>query len=433
MENKNYNLFRENNAGDEIVFSVSEYIEFLNLKIKPFEVKIVGEVGQVQFGPTGHVYFSLKDEKNGSTLNCIIWKSSYRSYGINLKEGMKITAVGHAEIYAQSGRLSFIAKVISLAGEGALKKEYDRIKALLEKEGIFAEERKRRLPVYPHKIGVITSRQGAVIADFLNNLGKFGFSVKMIDSRVEGQEAVKDLLASIKSFKKQKIEVLIIMRGGGSMESMMAFNNELLVREIASFPCPVIAGIGHHKDMPLAAMAADVAVSTPTAAANLLGESWQKAELFLERAARQIVLAYERKLAHINSLLQRSLAELDGFKRDMIERYEEFKSGLRFYLQKIDGKIDSIKSDIKNLSLKVFFSFDSALRNVSRQTDYAEKTISLNNPERQLKLGYSIAFLKGEVLRSVSQIQKGQELNIRLADGFVESEVKKINKDNRLR
>ncbi|MFA5386891.1 MAG: exodeoxyribonuclease VII large subunit [Candidatus Paceibacterota bacterium] len=433
MENKNYNLFRENNAGDEIVFSVSEYIEFLNLKIKPFEVKIVGEVGQVQFGPTGHVYFSLKDEKNGSTLNCIIWKSSYRSYGINLKEGMKITAVGHAEIYAQSGRLSFIAKVISLAGEGALKKEYDRIKALLEKEGIFAEERKRRLPVYPHKIGVITSRQGAVIADFLNNLGKFGFSVKMIDSRVEGQEAVKDLLASIKSFKKQKIEVLIIMRGGGSMESMMAFNNELLVREIASFPCPVIAGIGHHKDMPLAAMAADVAVSTPTAAANLLGESWQKAELFLERAARQIVLAYERKLAHINSLLQRSLAELDGFKRDMIERYEEFKSGLRFYLQKIDGKINSIKSDIKNLSLKVFFSFDSALRNVSRQTDYAEKTISLNNPERQLKLGYSIAFLKGEVLRSVSQIQKGQELNIRLADGFVESEVKKINKDNRLR
>jgi len=433
MENKNYNLFRENNAGDEIVFSVSEYIEFLNLKIKPFEVKIVGEVGQVQFGPTGHVYFSLKDEKNGSTLNCIIWKSSYRSYGINLKEGMKIKAVGHAEIYAQSGRLSFIAKVISLAGEGALKKEYDRIKALLEKEGIFAEERKRRLPVYPHKIGVITSRQGAVIADFLNNLGKFGFSVKMIDSRVEGQEAVKDLLASIKSFKKQKIEVLIIMRGGGSMESMMAFNNELLVREIASFPCPVIAGIGHHKDMPLAAMAADVAVSTPTAAANLLGESWQKAELFLERAARQIVLAYERKLAHINSLLQRSLAELDGFKRDMIERYEEFKSGLRFYLQKIDGKINSIKSDIKNLSLKVFFSFDSALRNVSRQTDYAEKTISLNNPERQLKLGYSIAFLKGEVLRSVSQIQKGQELNIRLADGFVESEVKKINKDNRLR
>ncbi|MDD4624917.1 MAG: exodeoxyribonuclease VII large subunit [Candidatus Pacebacteria bacterium] len=433
MENKNYNLFRENNAGDEIVFSVSEYIEFLNLKIKPFEVKIVGEVGQVQFGPTGHVYFSLKDEKNGSTLNCIIWKSSYRSYGINLKEGMKITAVGHAEIYAQSGRLSFIAKVISLAGEGALKKEYDRIKASLEKEGIFAEERKRRLPVYPHKIGVITSRQGAVIADFLNNLGKFGFSVKMIDSRVEGQEAVKDLLASIKSFKKQKIEVLIIMRGGGSMESMMAFNNELLVREIASFPCPVIAGIGHHKDMPLAAMAADVAVSTPTAAANLLGESWQKAELFLERAARQIVLAYERKLAHINSLLQRSLAELDGFKRDMIERYEEFKSGLRFYLQKIDGKINSIKSDIKNLSLKVFFSFDSALRNVSRQTDYAEKTISLNNPERQLKLGYSIAFLKGEVLRSVSQIQKGQELNIRLADGFVESEVKKINKDNRLR
>ena len=115
MENKNYNLFHENNAGDEIVFSVSEYIEFLTLKIKPFEVKIVGEVGQVQFGPTGHVYFSLKDEKGGAMLNCIIWKSSYRTYGIELKEGMKITVVGNAEIYAPSGRLSFISRSISLA------------------------------------------------------------------------------------------------------------------------------------------------------------------------------------------------------------------------------------------------------------------------------------------------------------------------------
>ncbi|MFA5742766.1 MAG: exodeoxyribonuclease VII large subunit [Candidatus Paceibacterota bacterium] len=429
MENKNYNLFRENNAGAEIVFSVSEYIEFLTLKIKPFEVKIVGEVGQVQFGPTGHVYFSLKDEKGGAMLNCIIWKSSYRTYGIELKEGMKITAVGNAEIYAPSGRLSFIAKIISLAGEGALKKEYDRIKNLLEKEGVFAEERKRPLPKYPHKIGVITSRQGAVLADFLNNLGKFGFSVKMIDSRVEGQEAVKELLASVRSFKKQKIEVLVIMRGGGSMESMMAFNNEILVREIAKFPCPVIAGIGHHKDVSLAAMAADVMVSTPTAAANLLGESWQKAMLFLERSERQIISSYENNLADVNSLLQRSLIKIGDLRRDIAGQYEEAKNKLKLCLQKFDNRLGSIKIDLRSSLLKTFSGFAMFLRSAGQQMEYAEKAISLNNPERQLKLGYSIATLKGKILRSVEQAEAGQEIDLRLADGIINSEVKKVNKN----
>jgi exodeoxyribonuclease VII large subunit len=429
MPSKNYNLFRENNAGDEIVFSVSEYIEFLNLKIKPFEVKIIGEVGQVQFGPTGHVYFSLKDEKGGAMLNCIIWKSSYRTYGIELKEGMKITAVGNAEVYAPSGRLSFIARTIALAGEGALKKEYDRIKNLLEKEGIFAEERKRPLPKYPQKIGVITSRQGAVIADFLNNLGKFGFSVKMIDSRVEGQEAVKDLIASVRSFKKQKIEVLVIMRGGGSMESMMAFNNEMLVREIAKFPCPVIAGIGHHKDVPLAAMAADVMVSTPTAAANLLGESWQKAMLFLERSERQIISNYEKNLADANFLLQRSLTKIGDLRRDIARQYEKAKNKMKLCLQKFDNGLDNIKIDLKNSLSKTFSGFEIFLRSVNQQMGYAEKAISLNDPERQLKLGYSIATLKGEVLRSVKQAEAGQELDLRLADGIISSEIKNIKKN----
>ncbi len=428
MENKNYNLFRENNAGDEIVFSVSEYIEFLTLKIKPFEVKIVGEVGQVQFGPTGHVYFSLKDEKGGAMLNCIIWKSSYRTYGIELKEGMKITVVGNAEIYAPSGRLSFISRSISLAGEGALKKEYDRIKNLLEKEGVFAEERKRPLPKYPQKIGVITSRQGAVIADFLNNLGKFGFSIKMIDSRVEGQEAVKDLLASVRSFKKQKIEVLVIMRGGGSMESMMAFNNEMLVREIAKFPCPVIAGIGHHKDVPLAAMAADVMVSTPTAAANLLGESWQKATLSLERSERQIISSYEKNLADANFLLQKSLTKIGDLRRDIAGQYEKAKNKIKLCLQKFENGLDNIKIDLKNSLSKTFSGFEMFLRTVSRQMEYAEKAISLNDPERQLKLGYSIATLKGKVLRSVKQAEAGQELDLRLTDGIISSEIKNIKK-----
>jgi len=447
---KNYSLFDREKAASEMVFSVSEYIEFLTLKIKPFEVKIVGEVGQVQFGPTGHVYFSLKDEKGGAMLNCIIWKSSYRLYGIELKEGMKITAAGCAEIYAPSGRLSFIAKNISLAGEGALKKEYDRIKALLEKEGILAEERKRRLPVYPHKIGIITSRQGAVMADFLNNLGKFGFDVKMIDSRVEGQEAVKDLLCSIRSFRKQDIEVLVIMRGGGSMESMMAFNNEALVREIANFPCPVIAGIGHHKDVPLASLAADAMVSTPTAAANLLGESWQKAALILEKCERKIMDGYGAVLENVDTLIEKALSRAGELRDCILGRYEEMENKVRFCLQKLGYCIKhdeiilknslnrtqaSFGSTIKGVEQKLIYGgrmaasgFHSLLSNASKQLEYAQKAMSINDPERQLKLGYSIALCEGKILRSVGQAQIGKAIDLRVADGIINSEIKNIKK-----
>ena len=152
---------------NEIIFSVSEFIELLNIGLKKSRAKIIGEVGKVDFAASGHVYFSLRDEKDQSTINCIIWKSRYVLYGIKLQAGMKIMAFGFPEIYPLSGRLSFIAETIELAGQGELKKQYDELKKRLEREGIFAEAKKRPIPKYPQKIGVITSLQGAVWLIFL--------------------------------------------------------------------------------------------------------------------------------------------------------------------------------------------------------------------------------------------------------------------------
>jgi len=369
-------------SAENKIFSVAEFIGLLNIGLKKSEVKIVGEVGQVQFGPTGHVYFTLKDEKEPGLISCIIWKSKYMLYGIKLQEGMKILAFGHPEVYAPSGRLSFIADTIELAGEGTLKKQYDELKKKLEQEGLFAEEKKRPLPEYPQKIGVITSKQGAVIADFLNNIGKFGFKITMIDSRVEGQEAVSDLLAAIKTFRKKDIDVLVIIRGGGSMESLMPFNNELLVREVAAFPVPVVAGIGHDKDVPLVAMAADFSESTPTACANLLNESWEQLLLFLERCERNIIVRYEA----------------------IFDRYLMMEN-----------------------KLKIFFErFKAVLAAVGQILERAEKIIFLNNPERQLKLGYSIASINGKIIRQTKDAAVGNMIDIKVSDGNIKSEIKKI-------
>src|SRR3989344_7610248 len=154
------------------IFSVSEFIYLLNIGLKSSRAKIIGEVTEVKISSLGHVYFTLKDEKDGAVLSCIIWKSRYNVYGIKLETGMKILAQGYPEIYAPLGKLSFIAETIELSGAGELKKQYDELKKKLAEEGIFAEERKRPIPKYPKKIGLITSKQGAVLADFLNNVGK---------------------------------------------------------------------------------------------------------------------------------------------------------------------------------------------------------------------------------------------------------------------
>ncbi len=387
------------------IYTVSEFVQFLNEDLKWQKAKIVGEVGEAKAGPTGHMYFTLKDERDGAMLNCIMWSSKYRLFGITLEPGKKIVAYGCPNIYAASGRLSFVADTIELAGEGDLKKQYDELKKKLEKEGIFDPANKRAIPKYPHKIGVITSKQGAVIHDFVNNIGKFGFDIKMIDSRVEGQGAVEDLLASIKTFRKKDIDVLVIIRGGGSMESLMCFNNELLVREIVGFPVPVIAGIGHDKDVPLVAMAADVMVSTPTAAANLLNESWNQALLLVERFEREILNRY--------SLI--------------IKKYQDVEHRVKIALQKFYGDITGIKLKLKSFGQLYSYSFNNLLIRVNEQLKNAENVITLNNPERQLKLGYSIATVNGKVIRKTSDVKVGQAVNIKLSDGSVESEIKKIN------
>lgn len=374
----------------------------LNIGLKSSKAKIIGEITEMKVSSLGHVYFTLKDEKDGAVLSCIIWKSRYNLYGIKLETGMKIMASGYPEIYAPLGKLSFIAETIEPAGEGELKKQYDELKKRLSEEGLFVDERKRSVPKYSQKIGVITSKHGAVLADFLNNIGRFGFKIKMIDSRVEGQEAVGDLLASLKTFKKQDIDVLVIIRGGGSLESLMPFNNETIIREVVNFPVPVIAGVGHHKDEPLITFAADVSVSTPTAAANYLNQSWEEALLLLERYERNILGRYE----------------------DIFENYKMIENKLRVSLQIFQSSLSGVKIALGDYLIKTFSGFKLLLSAANEKLAQSEKIALLNNPERQLKLGYSIAMVGSKVIRNTKDIEIGEDFDLKVSDGKIISKVK---------
>ena len=415
------------------VFSVSEYVEFLNIGLKKFgAAKIFGEVSSVKIGPTGHVYFSIKDKSGNALVNCIIWKNNYNLCGVKIEIGQELVMNGYPDIYAPRGTLSFKANTIELKGQGALKKAYDELKNKLTKEGLFKEEKKRAIPNFPEKIGIITSRQGAVIHDFLNNLGKNGFNIKMIDARVEGQEAVKEMLNAIKSFRNKDIEVLAIMRGGGSLESMMPFNNEVLVRAIADFPVPVIAGVGHDKDISLIALAADVMVSTPTAVANLLNESWDKAVLFLERRERYIIDAYGETITSASSILEQSLQIIYEIKNLIFEKYRKIDTNTRIAFQNFVYSLQKTEISLKNTwSKSIILKFESFVSATNQKIDNIAKIVFFNNPERQLKLGYSIVRFNNKIIKDVESASIGDDLDVYLANGVIISEVKKIKKINK--
>ena len=436
------------------ILSISAYLKLLNGILNSFEARIVGEVSEVKISSPGHVYFSLKDKKDKSVLSCVIWNYDYKLCGVELKEGLEIIAKGIPDVYPPTGRLSFKAKTIQLMGEGELKKEYEKLKKKLEDEGLFDIERKKEIPSFVKKVGIITSKQGAVISDFLNNLGRFGFQIKFIDSRVEGLEAVKDLLNSVKTMKKMDIDVLVIMRGGGSLESFLAFNNETLIREISNLPFPVIAAIGHDKDVPLLSLAADKMVSTPSIAASLLNQSWQEAELKLRTVEREIFNSFFSDLRNLEYKTNSLFLEIKEMLNQTCQKAEvkiqfiarEIFSNFESDLNSVERKTDSLFLKIKDKLEKVISLFkmlefriksvipkilESEIKKMGNEIENIERIINQNNPERNLKLGYCIATNKKGVIKSIDNVAVEDIIDLKVYNGVINTQVKKIQKNER--
>lgn len=412
------------------VFEVSDFLDLINQNLRLYSVKIKGEITQVKKSSAGHIYFSLKDKKDGSVMECAIWSSNYRLCSVEIKEGTEVIVSGYADIYKPSGRFSFKARTVQLVGEGELKKEYLRLKEKLEKEGIFEEERKRDIPKLVKKIGVITSKEGAVISDFLNNLNKYGFKVKFADSRVEGAEAIKDLHKAILSFKKTDIDVLVIIRGGGSLESLLAFNNETLVREISNFPVPTIAGIGHDKDVPLLSLAADKMVSTPTAAANLLNLCWEKTKTDIENRYKSILFNYQTLFFKKQSKIKDIEINLSGGFKKILNEYKRIELNIENSLFRIKSDIENKKQALKSTKENIFNSY---LLQILKKKEYAEliqKLIFSFDPNNNLKLGYCIARKDGKLIKEAEDFKADDIFDLQIKNGIITSKVNKITKND---
>lgn len=435
------------------LLSIAQYVELLNEQLSAVQANVIGEITQIKTSAKGHVYFTLKDKDQEAVLECVLWKSRYTLYGISLEVGMEIIVNGTTNIYAPWGKLNFIAETIELVGEGALKKKYDQLKKKLFLEGLFAEERKKKLPDFPRKIGVITSRQGAVIHDFMNNLGRYGFQITFIDSHVEGAEALPDLYNAMETLKRKDLDVIVIMRGGGSIQSLAAFDAEVLVRAIAKSQIPIIAAIGHHQDVPLSALTADISVSSPTAATVLLNSSWDRAYQLINTVSQKIFYGHNEILNFANqTILSKQLEILSKFNR-IFDTFSFATSQVPSYLLQISSSLESNTKEITHNTqkiIKIFYrainknklelnnfsktkllsSFTLSLKSVKDKLETQKLILNANDPLRQLSLGYSLVKNNNNrLVKSIKNVTIGERLNILTQGGTIDSEVKALKKE----
>lgn len=386
----------------------------------------MGEISGIQEYPgRSYLYFSIKDKKDSSTAKCFMWKQDYKNSGVNIEEGMEVVLTAYPNVYKPNGGMTLQVEEIELVGEGALKIAYEKLKAQLEKEGLLSDQKKRALPALPHRIGVVTSKSGAVINDFLSNIGKYGFEILFVDSKVEGEGAVRDLLGALKTLESQEVDIVVLMRGGGSLESFQAFNNETVVRAVAAFSVPVLTGIGHDKDVSLVSLVSDKNVSTPTAVANLLNAGWKDSIHEVELAEEKIVGRFERVLHEQNFLLSNAERIIEERFRMVFEMFRVYKENLFRSFDRIGTTIERMKDSIVESERRILREFTDGLEKKKDTLVQFEKLLTGLNPERQLRLGWSITKNKaGVVVRSVGQVKSGEELEVSLADGSLNVKIK---------
>ncbi len=392
---------------DSNVVSVSDFLSQINQVLNSYfsKVRIKGEIIGFKRNQNGHAYFELKDSYG--IVRISVFKSAYELSGVSLEDGMEVIVTGKPEHHKRYG-FSFIGEFVELAGEGELKKAYDDLKKKLELEGLFSLKKKKPIPNLPVRIGLITSKTSAAIGDFTTNLGKYGFKIIFCSSSVEGQNSVKELLEALNTLKKENLDLLVITRGGGSLESLKTFNNENVVRAIANFPVPIIAGIGHEQDETISTLVADRGVSTPTAAARIVRDSWDNAVNKLDTYENTILNQFQDMLSETEKYLNSKSNSIVSFFDNVFDKYYEYSH------------------EIERGFLKIEMQF---INEMSR-CEYFEKIFKFNNPLRQLKLGYSIVKNKsGDIVNSTSIVKKGEKIDIALENGILEAVINN-KKDN---
>ena len=367
-------------------------------------IYVKGEVSNCKYHSTGHIYFTLKDE--GGTLKCVMFAGSRRGLAFRMKDGDKVIAGGRVDVYERDGAYQFYAKEITLEGAGALYERYLALKQELEDMGMFAQEYKQPIPEFAHRVGIVTSPTGAAIRDIINVSTRRNPFIQSIlyPALVQGEGAAASIVRGIRMLDEAGVDVIIVGRGGGSIEELWAFNEEEVARAIFECHTPVISAVGHETDFTLTDFVADMRAPTPSAAAEL--------------AVTEVAVVENRIYEYERRLKQQMMYSLSA-KRDYLERLKLQME----YLNPVNQIYDK-RQRLMNMEDKLNMLIKRcAAENRNRLRLYASKLEGLS-PLRKLDMGYGyIENSEGNRIVTARQVLEDDEITVYLKDGSIRSKV----------
>ena len=398
------------------IITVSELNEYLKMLFEYDEILrniyIKGEISNfTNHYKTGHFYFSLKDA--GGSVRAVMFRSSASKLKFKPENGMRVIVGGRVSVFPRDGQYQVYVDVMEPDGVGALYMAYEQLRAKLEKEGLFAEERKKPLPRFPKRIGIVTSPTGAAIRDMLHITGRRFPSAEIVlyPALVQGADAAASIARGIRYFNtKKSVDLLIVGRGGGSLEDLWAFNEELLVRAVADSELPVISAVGHETDFTLCDFAADLRAPTPSAAAELAVPDTEELLSSLGHMNERISLAMSRRLAKGRDRL--GLLSSSRMLKDPRAFIDDKRMALAMDEQALYARMERILA--------------------AKRAEFQYKTAKMEalNPLAVVARGYSAVFdEKGILVKSVSQLAPGDGVSFALTDGKVHARVEKIESE----
>ncbi|MEE9234505.1 MAG: exodeoxyribonuclease VII large subunit [Candidatus Acidoferrales bacterium] len=397
------------------------------------ELWVQGEVSNFRVSPYGHYYFTLKD--NAAQLRCFVNRKDTRFLRLRPEDGLEVTLRGSLSVYEQRGEYQIVVNYLEPVGLGALQLAFDQLKARLQAEGFFAAARKKPLPMLPQRIGLVTSPRGAAIADIIRILRRRYENLHLLlyPVRVQGEGAAEEIVEALRYFNRAKtVEVIILARGGGSLEDLWAFNEEVVARAMAASKIPILTGVGHETDFTIADFVADLRAPTPSAAAELVIKSKEEMkerlrglETKLAQQARYRVLHARQRLTQL--LAARGWRRLEGIVRERAQYADELASHLRQALREL--VVEARQQWAVAAAHLASFHLRGAVERERLRLRALAGQLNQLSPMNVLERGYAIVFDdQGKIVKSAAAVRVGDPLAIQLARGRLHAEVKKKEK-----
>ena len=416
------------------VFTVSELTRNIRgtLETKFAAVWVQGEISNYKLHPSGHQYFTLKDQR--AQISCVIWRDTMQSPRQPLADGAQVQVFGTVTVFEARGQYQLNVQILQPRGMGLLQAKFEALKRKLEAEGLFAPERKRPLPKFPHRIGIVTSPSGAAIRDVLNVLFRRAPWLQILVNpvRVQGIGAAQEIAVAIRELATPNemftpVDLIVVTRGGGSIEDLWEFNEEIVARAIFHSAVPIVSAVGHEIDFTICDFVADLRAPTPSAAAELIVPDITDLQRQIDRCARTLG---RQLLNRIRDAQQRLDHTRDTLNRCLVHQIEGYKRGLLHALRVLQARspmreLTLRRNRFADLHRRLVACPVRMIENAKHRFGSIEGILRVLGPEATLRRGYSITINEnGQIIRSTAEIRSKMKIRTRVSDGEFGSEVR---------